>query len=176
MERQGLVRELTANGVDRSINLQVGQRGYGRAHCPYACRFTEWFKSPLAKFFPEEDLAIERQEEENTIAALKNVLAPLTLRRETKKTFHGKSDDFMIWLPLSPWQEVLCDTVREKEVERWAGVFGINPMNGLCPQAALQRFSYGCSDVSLARRTSNAFCNVMKRPGTESTFMHFESK
>merc|ERR1719305_1920871 len=77
---------------------------------------------------------ITSQEEENTVAALKRVLAPFTLCREAHKTFHvaEKKEEFMIWLPLSPWQEVLCDTVREKEVERWAGTFGINPMNGLC--------------------------------------------
>ena len=100
-------------------------------------RFMEWFKSPLAKYFPDEDTTITRQEEANTIAALKSILAPFTLRREAKKTFQRKRDEFIVWAPLSPWQEVLCDTVREKEVERWAGTFGINPMNGLCQRASL---------------------------------------
>ena len=111
----------------------------------------EWFKSPFAKYFPDEDTTITRQEEENTVAALKRVLAPFTLRREAKETFNGKREEFLIWLPLSPWQEVLCDTVREKEVERWAGVFGINPMNGLCQRAALRRFSLRYSGVSVAQ-------------------------
>ena len=111
----------------------------------------EWFKSPFAKYFPDEDTTITSQEEENTVAALKRVLAPFTLCREAKKTFHERAkEEFMIWLPLSPWQEVLCDTVREKEVERWAGVFGINPMNGLCQRAAFQRFSFRYSGMSVA--------------------------
>ena len=94
---------------------------------------------------------ITRQEQENTVAALKRVLAPFTLRREGRETFHGKKEEHMIWLPLSPWQEVLCDIVREKEVERWAGVFGINPMNGLCQRAALRRFSLRSSGVSVVQ-------------------------
>ena len=62
---------------------------------------------------------------------LKRALAPFTLRREAKETYRA-TKDFMIWLPLSPWQEALTATVREKDVQRWAGTFGVNPMNGLC--------------------------------------------
>lgn len=94
---------------------------------------------------------ISQDDEEKTVVALKNILAPFILRRKAQKTFSGKKrEDFMIWLPLSPWQEVLCDTVREKEVERWAGVFGINPMNGLCQRAAFRCFSFRLSSVRVS--------------------------
>ena len=138
----GLVRERGPNSVRQATSLasRLERASRGRVYSLHVFRFMEWFKSPLAKYFPDEDVTITQQEERNTIAALKSILAPFTLRREAKKTFHGKKQEFIIWLPLSPWQEVLCDTVREKEVERWAGTFGINPMNGLC-----QRVSFDAS-------------------------------
>ena len=120
-----------------SLASRLERASRGRVYSLHVFRFMEWFKSPLAKYFPDEDVKITQQEEKNTIAALKSILAPFTLRREAKKTFQRKREEFLIWAPLSPWQEVLCDTVREKEVERWAGTFGINPMNGLCQRASL---------------------------------------
>ena len=116
----------------------------------------EWFKSPFAKYFPDEDTVLTKEETESTVVALKRVLAPFTLRREAK-TFQRKREEFLIWAPLSPWQEVLCDTVREKEVERWAGTFGINPMNGLCQRAFLRCFSFRLSGASGGLRDGRCF-------------------
>ena len=94
-------------------------------------RFLEWFKKPFAKCLPDEDTMLTEDETGKAILGLKRVFDPFTLRREAKKTFQEKKEACMIWLPLSPWQAALTATVREKEVERWADTFGVNPMNGL---------------------------------------------
>ena len=85
----------------------------------------------------DEDVALTDDEQKDVVGRLKEVICPFMLQRTADSVFRSMTEQKIIWLPLSPWQKAVYDAVREKDVERWAGMLGNSGLNNMYPKFIL---------------------------------------